>query len=166
MGIQDLGAIGEFISSLVIVVTLLVLIYEVRGTKQATLQSNAQERQRKRDDLTRSLAGSSDLASIVVAANKHLGSSFDDYAAEYGLQADQFMRLFAQYSRQFTQLRDAFESDLPDKELELVDLQIGLLFDQPAFAKWYDVIPPAQRKGEFARFYGHVDEIRARMQAA
>jgi hypothetical protein len=33
MGIQDLGAIGEFISSLVIVVTLMVLIYEVRGAK-------------------------------------------------------------------------------------------------------------------------------------
>ena len=49
MGIQDLGAVGEFISSLVIVVTLLVLIYEVRGIKQATLQSNAQERQRKQE---------------------------------------------------------------------------------------------------------------------
>ncbi|HEY5681818.1 MAG TPA: hypothetical protein VIS55_17225 [Pseudomonadales bacterium] len=49
MGIQDLGAIGEFISSLVIVVTLLVLIYEVRGAKNATLQANAQERQPKLD---------------------------------------------------------------------------------------------------------------------
>ena len=43
MGIQDLGAIGEFVSSLVIVVTLLVLIYEVRGTRQATLRANSQE---------------------------------------------------------------------------------------------------------------------------
>jgi hypothetical protein len=41
MGVQDLGAIGESISSLVIAVTLMVLIYEVRGPKNATLQANA-----------------------------------------------------------------------------------------------------------------------------
>ena len=32
MDIQDLGAIGEFISSVVIIVTLAVLIYQVRGS--------------------------------------------------------------------------------------------------------------------------------------
>ena len=87
MGIQDLGAIGEFSSSLVIVVTLMVLIYEVRGTKQATLLANAHERQRRRDETNRSLADSPDLAGIQSAANQHLGGwPLAERAAEFGLE--------------------------------------------------------------------------------
>ena len=89
MGIQDLGAIGEFISSLVIVVTLMVLIYEVRGAKQATLLANAHERQRRRDETNRSLADSPDLAAIQSAANQHLGGwPLAERAAEFGLEPE------------------------------------------------------------------------------
>ena len=42
MDIQDLGAIGEFVSSIVIVVTVAFLVIEVRSSKQATLQSTKQ----------------------------------------------------------------------------------------------------------------------------
>ena len=93
MGIQDLGAIGEFVSSLVIVVTLLVLIYEVRGTRQATLRANSQERQRKRDDIIRSFAESPDLGRFLETANQRLGMSRSEIATQFGLEADQYLRL-------------------------------------------------------------------------
>jgi hypothetical protein len=169
MGIQDLGAIGEFISSLVIVVTLLVLIYEVRGAKNATLQANAQERQRRRDDTFRSIAESPDLALIQVSADRHLGSSavadLDALAVEFGLEPDQCVRLIANFARQFAQLRDAFVSDLAPEEREVVDIGIATLVSQPAFGKWYDIALSAQRGSGLNRFLDHVDEIRASMQA-
>ena len=149
-----------------IVVTLLVLIYEVRGAKNATLQANAQERQRRRDDLARSVAESSDLAGIQEAANQHLGgSSFTELAAEFGLEPDQFMRLTAHYGRASLQLRNAYLSGLPEEELESLDQQISTLFALPAYAKWYDLYQSmSPRVGALGRYLDHVDEIRASMQ--
>ena len=166
MGIQDLGAIGEFISSLVIVVTLLVLIYEVRGAKNATLQANAQERQRRRDETNQSLAESPELAGIQAAANEHLGGwPLHEHAAEFGLAPDQFLRLSAHYGRTMLQLRNALLSGIPDEELESVDEQIRIMFSQPAFAKMYDVLfSDFARANHTGRFLSHMDEIRASMQ--
>lgn len=167
MGIQDLGAIGEFISSLVIVVTLMVLIYEVRGAKQATLLANAHERQRRRDETNRSLADSPDLAAIQSAANQHLGGwPFAERAAEFGLKPDQFLRLNAHFGRTFLQLRNAYLSGVPDEELESIDDQIRIMFSQPAFAKLYEVLwSDRPRTNLTDRFLKHVDEIRASLKA-
>jgi hypothetical protein len=130
MGIQDLGAIGEFVSSLVIAVTLMVLIYEVRGSKQATLQANAQERQRKVSDGFRSVAESPDLAAIIQQANQYLGFS-SERAAEFGLEADQMSRLAAHYLRTMTQMRDAYVPGLPEDEVSSLDAQIVPCFARP-----------------------------------
>ncbi len=166
MGIQDLGAIGEFISSLVIVVTLMVLIYEVRGSKNATLQANAQERQRRRDETNQSLAESPELASIQAAANRHLGGwPFAEHAAEFGLEPDQFLRLGAHYGRTMLQLRNAFVSGIPEEELESVDDQFRTMLSQPAFAKMYDIFyADISDVKHTERFLSHLDEIRAGMQ--
>ena len=42
MDIQDLGAIGEFISSVAIVITLIFLTMETRRARNATQQNNRQ----------------------------------------------------------------------------------------------------------------------------
>ena len=42
MNIQDLGAIGEFISSITIVITLIILTVETRRARNATQQTNRQ----------------------------------------------------------------------------------------------------------------------------
>jgi hypothetical protein len=167
MGIQDLGAIGEFISSLVIVVTLLVLIYEVRGAKNATLQANAQERQRRRDETNQSLAESPDLAGIQAAANEHLGGwRLHEHAAEFGLAPDQFLRLSAHYGRTMLQLRNAYLSGIPEEELESVDRQIQVMFSQPAFAKMYDILFSESSDAKHTeRFLSHMDKIRGSVQA-
>jgi hypothetical protein len=135
MGIQDLGAIGEFISSLVIVVTLMVLIYEVRGAKNATLQANAQERQRKLDDYLRSVAESPDLAGIIETANQHLGGArLADPATEFGLERDQYARLYYQNLRVLTQARDAYVSSLPEDERLALDALIAANLSVPSQA--------------------------------
>ena len=165
MGIQDLGAIGEFISSLVIVFTLVVLIYEVRGSKQATLSANAQERQNKRDDIVRSIAESSVLGRILETANHHLGVSRSEIAAEFGLEADQYLRLNFAFGRLLNDWRAAFVSDLSAKERAAVDLNARLWFSEPAVARWYDLTWSAYREGDFGLFLEHLDEIRASVKA-
>ena len=161
MGIQDLGAIGEFVSSIVIVATLVVLIYEVRGTKTATLRGNTQDRQSKRDNLARSLAESPDLAQIIETANQHLGLSRSEIAAEFGLGADQYRRLDALFMRMLLQWRDAFLLDLPEKEKAALAMNIRLFFSEPAGAKWYDLRRAEYRGAELGSFFDHLDQIRA-----
>ena len=166
MGIQDLGAIGEFVSSLVIVVTLLVLIYEVRGTRQATLRANAQERQRKRDDIIRSFAESPDLSRFLETANQHLGASQSEIAAQFGLEADQYTRLKYALGRLITDWRAAFVADLPAHERAAIDLNARLWLSEPAVARWYELTwSDHRREGEFGLFLKHLDEIKANVKA-
>ena len=161
MGIQDLGAIGEFIGSLVIVMTLMVFIYEVRGNRQANLQADAQERQRKRDDLQRSQVESRDLADIFVAANQHPGLSIIDRAAEFGIEPAQYQRLSLHFSRVLLSSQDAYMADLPLEEHQGVVDQLRFLFGQPAFAKWYEVSGrPIFGEGRAIGFFDHIEEMR------
>ena len=87
MDIQDLGAIGEFVSSVVIVITLIVLVYEVRSTKRATQLANAQERRRDRTAQWRMVVDSPPLAAIIAKAYNHNGDpGILNNAREYGLE--------------------------------------------------------------------------------
>ena len=161
MGVQDLGAIGEFISSLVIVFTLLVLIYEVRGAKQATLRANAQQRQSKRDDLARSVAESPDLGQILETANQHLGLSRSEIAAKFGLEAEQYRRLDAYFMRMLLQWRDAFLLDLPEKERFALSMNIRGFFSEPAAVKWYDLRSADWEDRDLGPFFDHLAQVRA-----
>ena len=85
MNLQDLGAIGEFVSSIVIVITLLVLVYEVRSAKRAAQVTNAQERRRARDAVWSMPVDSPGLTEIVAKANAHIGLRiFLEKAKDYG----------------------------------------------------------------------------------
>jgi hypothetical protein len=100
MGIQDLGAIGEFVSSLVIFFTLLVLIYEVRGAKNATLQANAQERQRKQEGLLTTMSQTPSLMASWAKVNQHLGDTrWSEEAAQFGLASDEWRQLTVHFAR-------------------------------------------------------------------
>ncbi len=162
MDIQDLGAIGEFVSSIVIVVTLMVLIYEVRGAKRATFESNAQERQRRRDTHQLAFWESPDFARIMTQANQHLGRSIEARAAEFGLEPDEFDRLQAYFRGIYLQLRDAYVSDLPENERISLDSQIRGFASTPAFLRWYDSFKSVAARGEtYDRFHDHIEEVRA-----
>jgi len=65
MGIQDLGAIGEFISSIVIVATLVVLIYEVRQNSTLLRRSANRETIRGLGDALRLAVENDELAALL-----------------------------------------------------------------------------------------------------
>ena len=164
MGIQDLGAIGEFISSLVIVVTLMVLIYEVRGAKNATLQANAQERQRKQEGYLTTMSETPSLTKAWSKANQHLGDTrWTENADEFGLEPDEWRQLSIHFSRMMASWREAFDSDLPEVERRINDVVMVNLLSDPTFGKYYDDTA-APNWGRNQSFIRHVDKIRANMQ--
>lgn len=65
MGVQDLGAIGEFISSLVIVFTLVVLIYEVRQNSALLRRSANRETIKALGDALRPAVEDDELADVL-----------------------------------------------------------------------------------------------------
>jgi len=160
--IQDLGAIGEFVSSIVIVVTLVILVFEVRGTKRAMLGSNAQERHRGRDLILGMLAESPDLADILTRAQQFLGNTpYEAADDEFGIERGELARLHFLFMRQMAHMKDAWESELPDDDRRYVDISIANSFADPAFAKWYDIMRPTSRSGDREeRWYAHMDRLR------
>jgi len=94
VNIQDLGAIGEFVSSIVIVITLIMLFSEIRATKQATQAANAHQRRRARD-LTWSLPVEAPrLAETIAKASNHVGyAGLADDARRFGLEPDEMAQL-------------------------------------------------------------------------
>ena len=49
MELQDLGAVGEFVSSICILITLAFLVSEIRATNRAALDANSHARREARD---------------------------------------------------------------------------------------------------------------------
>ena len=66
MNVQDLGAIGEFISSIAIVITLIFLTMETRHARNATQQSDRLARHRIRTDLSLAFAVNPQLSEVFV----------------------------------------------------------------------------------------------------
>ena len=71
MDIQDLGALGEFIGSIAIVVTLIFLTVETRQARNATQQSNRQARHLIRSQLNQALAVNPQLAEVMTRSNRY-----------------------------------------------------------------------------------------------
>ncbi len=165
MGIQDLGAIGEFISSLVIVGTLLVLIYEVRGSKNATLQANAQERQRKQEGFLTTMSETPSLVNAWAKANQHLGDTrWAENGGEFGLDPDEWRQLSMHFNRMLGAWREALDSDLPEVEQTINDFVTVTLLSDATFGKYYDEFA-APVWGRNSSFIRHVDGLRANAQA-
>jgi hypothetical protein len=73
MEIQELSAIGAFITSITIVITLIFLALETRRSRTATQQSNRQARQRIRADLSLATAVNPQFSEVMA---KTLASDF------------------------------------------------------------------------------------------
>jgi hypothetical protein len=163
--IQDLGAIGELISSIVIVIALIALVYEVRSSKQATLRINAQDRRRARDSAFSQVVEHPHLAAIIVKAEMNLGNTmFEAGAGEYGLEPEEFHTLQAHFAYIFEAWFDAFQSDLSREERDANDLHIvGFLSVSSTLQKFYAGVSSAARTPGHPRhdFCRHVDQLLA-----
>lgn len=167
MDIQDLGAIGEFVSSVVIVITLIVLVYEVRSTKRAAQAANAQERRRDRTAQWRTIIDAPQLAAIVAKAANHVGGADNlQDAPEYGLEPDEYAQLHQYFMLSIAHWNDGIHSELPEHDRRHLDLSIQSRLGNPTFAKWYDRLTAtnrAQRLGHehpMEELFRYVEKIR------
>lgn len=171
MDIQDLGAIGEFVSSIVIVFTLLLLVYEVRSAKQAAQVANAQERRRVRDAVWSMPVESPGLAEVMAKASAHAGNTaLVDDARDFGLEPHEMGR-FANYcTLMLVHWADWLGDDLPQRERQFVDLNIETRLANPVFLKWYDLTRTRMEQDldpghPMTRVFSYVDNFRASRSA-
>ena len=156
MNVQDLGAIGEFISSVAIVITLIFLTMETRQARNATQQSNRQARQRIRNDINLALAVNPALCEVLAKSAQHLsidGPPVD--MSEWGLSGHEGIQLISyslSYPRHF---EDQYFSDLPETDRFSLESQIRSFLGIPPFLRHWEVT-----KQQFDRgFQEYVDNL-------
>ena len=157
MNVQDLGAIGEFISSIAIVITLIFLTMETRQARNATQQSNRQARHRIRTDLNLALAENPSLCEVLARSTQHLnaGKPLFDSESEWGLSAHEGMQFFS-YSLAFLwHFEDQYFSDLPETDRSSLESQIRILLGIPPFLKHWEV----NKSGFDKRFQEYADDL-------
>jgi hypothetical protein len=77
MDIQDLGAIGEFISSFAVLITLIYVAVQLRETRNALGAQAYQERTFAQQDALLRVAENSDLAAVLTKFQPPTGLDFD-----------------------------------------------------------------------------------------
>ncbi len=156
MEIQDLGAIGEFISSIAIVVTLIFLVLETRRSRAATQQSNRQARQRIRTDLSLGIAFNPEFAEVFVTT---LGEPSDlnrvPNASDFGLSPAAGVQMYS-FSVSFARyLEDQFFSDLPETDRFALESQVRIMSRNLYMWKFWEL-----SKSDFdPRFQAYVDRF-------
>jgi hypothetical protein len=160
MDIQDLGAIGEFISSVVIVVTLIFLTLETRQARKATLQANRVARQNFRHDLARQVIEIPSLTQAYQKAEEHLGESsafYEEKANEYGLTTQELRQLQAHMRSRIYHWHDQFYTDLPEEDQDALKDQIRAIGSNPCYRKyWPEMKANRHIDQDFVKF---VDEL-------
>ena len=117
MNVQDLGAIGEFVSSVAIVITLIFLTIETRQARNATQQSNRQARHRIRSDLNLAVAVNPELCEILAKSTKHLSDGLPiDFSRDLGLSDAEGIQIINYALSVFRHLEDQYFSDLPETD--------------------------------------------------
>jgi hypothetical protein len=158
MSIQDLGAIGEFISSVAIVITLIFLTIETRRAREATRQSNRHARQRIRTDLGLAVSANPNIAEILAKTPlKHPGGETPiPTTTDFGLSDAEALQLHNYFLAYTRYLEDQFFSDLPDSDRRALESQASVLGRIPYASEWWDGI-----KEIFdPRFQEYVEEMK------
>lgn len=154
MDIQDLGAIGEFVGSIVVVITLVVLVFEVRSSRKSTIRHNVLERQRERNEHERVLFQALDLADAIARAGEHLGRPSPH--EEFGLTPGAYLQLSSFYSPQLMLWRDAkvaeMSGEFPANEMVGIENRVRGLSENVVFRKWYSLYREAVGKRPFAQW--------------
>jgi hypothetical protein len=144
MDIQDLGAVGEFVSSLAIVVTLIFLTMETRNSRSTAQQNNRQARHRIRSDLNQALAVNPQLNEVLVKSMLHLSgkggiSGLAAQADEFGLSAPEFLQLNNYFLMFFRHLEDQYFSDVPDTDRAGLESQARSAIANAPFARFWEM---------------------------
>jgi len=124
MDIQDLGAIGEFVSSMVIMITLIFLVLETRYAKKAMFQGNRQLRQQIQYSI---YTNNTELINSLMKANLFLSSEFGEgyekLAQGWGLNSGEYFRVIHHFRAEFGFLEDQYFTDLAIIDRVTIDAQ-------------------------------------------
>ena len=155
MSVRDLGAIGEFVSSIAIVITLIFLAVETRRARNATQQSTRQARQRIRTDLSLSLAVNPQLCELFVKTLSEADLETLPTASEFGLSTAEGVQAYNYTVAYFRYLEDQFFSDLPETDRFSLEGQVKVIPNNPYFTQFWE-----QHKNMFdPRFQEYVDNL-------
>ncbi len=155
MNVQDLGAIGEFVSSIAIVITLIFLVVETRRARDATQQSTRQARQRIRTDLSLAIAVNPQLSEAMTKMFSDVDPEVVPIASEFGLSTAEGIQIYNYTLAYCRYLEDQFFSDLPETDRFALEAQVKVIPSNPYFAKFWE-----QSKEMFDhRFQGYVDNL-------
>jgi hypothetical protein len=135
--IMELGAIGEFISSIAIVTTLVFLLLETRQSKAATQQSNRQARQRIRTDLSLALVVNPQIAELFAKTLQDDSLTGFTQANEFNLSIAEGIQVFNYTLAYFRYLEDQFFSDLPETDRFALESQVRQVHG-PYFKKYWE----------------------------
>lgn len=139
MNVQDLGAIGEFISSIAIVITLIFLTMETRQARNATQQSNRQSRHRIRTDINLAAVGSPELCEIVAKSAAYLGFDNSDFGRELGLSMAETSQLYSFFISMLRHSEDQYFSDLPETDRLATENQLRAFQNLPFYPKLWEL---------------------------
>ena len=156
MNVQDLGSIGEFISSIAIVVTLIFLTMETRQARNATQQSNRQARHRVRTDIDISAALNPQLTEVIAKSIRHLAgdASGSTTASDFGLSDAEWIQLRSVVMSSLRHFEDTYFSDLPDTDRSALASQTRSFLNISPFSKCWELT-----KNEFdTRFQEYLDD--------
>ena len=107
MTVSELGSLGEFISSIAVLITLVFLVAQIRQSNRIAITNETTLRNNMRIQTQTEMAGSPYLIpALEKAASKYVANS--DFwekrasvCATYGLNEEEFMRLYWFYSQLF-----------------------------------------------------------------
>ena len=164
--IQDLGAAGEFISSIAVLVTLVYLAVQVRQSKAVVIEGARAARLQTDVDLLLFSAGDTILPSAMakVLAQDGIPNSEDSYVGNlierYGFEIEEAVRIqswcFAWLKRQ----EHSFLQPLDKNERSLVDRQILQFLGWPWCDKFW--VEDGNRLMFDERFAAHIDHLLAK----
>ncbi len=127
MELQDLGAVGEFVSSICILITLAFLVSEIRATNRAALDANSHARREARDRVFASVVENSSLANAIVKSP----------GVDEGLTAAEQMQLTVQYFRFWWYFRDQHFTKLhPDDRRAVEKSLTNMINGDAGFAEF------------------------------
>ena len=138
MSIMELGALGEFVASMVVLVTLVYLAVQMRQAKEVAEQSAVDSRNRSAIELFMGTATSEHLAPALVKAQAGLGGGEDGYdtmvralISDAALTPDEAMRVFQFCGAMTRNHQSIYRSNLPGVELESFDANLRSWYSTP-----------------------------------
>ena len=142
MDIQDFGAIGEFVSSLVITVTLVFLVLETRSAKNTMFQSNRQFRQQIQSAIYMANAHDRELATVLIKADSNISPEFAEMyagsAQEWGLDPGEYWRIINHWRAEFSFIEDQFFTALPITDRATIDFEFIRIMRSPSADRFWN----------------------------